>query len=146
MPMSVPDLDRFVAAQDKVMGDIAAELATGRKASHWVWFVFPQLAGLGSSPTAQFYALAGLDEARAWLAHPVLGPRLREHVRLMLRHRDRSAHAILGSPDDMKFRSCLTLFEAAASHPGDRELFSEALAAFYGGEPDKRTIALLRQP
>jgi uncharacterized protein (DUF1810 family) len=145
MNASSPDLDRFVSAQDAVLDAVASELAAGRKASHWMWFVFPQLDGLGSSPTARFYALSGLDEARAWLAHPVLGARLRDNVRTMLRHRGRSARAILGSPDDMKFRSCLTLFEAAATDADDRELFGEAVSAFYGGERDPRTLALLGQ-
>jgi uncharacterized protein (DUF1810 family) len=105
-----------------------------------MWFVFPQLAGLGSSPMAVRYAIASADEARAWLADPVLGARLREGVAAMLKHRGKSAEAILGGIDALKFRSSLTLFEAVADDPA---LFAEALAAFYGGERDGRTLALL---
>ena len=142
--MSDPhDLDRFVAAQDDVIDAVRAELADGFKRSHWMWFVFPQLEALGRSATARFYGIAGGDEARAYLAHPVLGARLRDLVRTVLRHRGASAHAIFGSPDDLKFRSCLTLFEAIAEAPEDRALFREGLGAFYAGEPDPRTLALL---
>jgi uncharacterized protein (DUF1810 family) len=134
-----PDLQRFVAAQDDVIDAVREELRAGRKRSHWMWFVFPQLKGLGSSSTAQFYGLDSLDEARAYLAHPVLGPRLRECCALMLAVPGRSAHEILGSPDDLKFRSCVTLFSLAAP---DEAVFSECLQRFYGGEPDPRTVAL----
>ena len=135
------DLGRFVAAQDRVWPEVVAELAAGRKRTHWMWFVFPQLAGLGSSPTAQRYAIGSLEEARAYLAHPLLGARLREAVRLMLGHAGTPAEAVLGSVDAMKLRSSMTLFAAAA--PGEAS-FEEALAAFFGGEPDPRTLALLR--
>jgi uncharacterized protein (DUF1810 family) len=129
----------FVAAQDRVWHDVEAELAAGRKASHWMWFVFPQLDGLGRSATARFFALPNLAAARAYLAHPVLGPRLRAATGLMLRHAGTPPEAILGGIDAAKFRSCLTLFAEAA--PGE-PLFTEALAAFYDG-PDARTLALL---
>lgn len=134
------DLERFTAAQAGVIEQALAELRAGRKRSHWMWFVFPQLRGLGSSAMADRYGVASLQEARAYLAHPELGARLRECVAAMLQVPDRSAHDILGSPDDLKFRSCLTLFQRAA--PQDA-LFGEALARFYGGAPDPRTLALL---
>jgi uncharacterized protein (DUF1810 family) len=132
-------LQRFLDAQDPVIDAVRAELRAGRKRSHWMWFVFPQLAGLGFSSTAQFYGIASLDEARAYLAHPVLGPRLRECCALMLGVPARSAHDILGSPDDLKFRSCLSLFSLAAPQEG---VFRDALERFYGGEADERTVAL----
>ena len=124
------------------MDAVLAELGSGRKRSHWMWFVFPQLQGLGSSGMAQRYAIGSLQEARAYLAHPVLGPRLRQCCELMLRVPDRSAHEILGSPDDMKFRSCVTLFRAAA--PGE-PLFQQCLDRYYDGQPDQRTLELLQQ-
>ncbi|MEJ8839188.1 DUF1810 domain-containing protein [Ramlibacter sp. AN1133] len=132
-------LQRFVAAQADAIEDVRDELRAGRKRSHWMWFVFPQCKGLGSSSTAQFYGIASLDEARAYLAHPVLGPRLRECCALMLAVPGKSAHEILGSPDDVKFRSCLTLFSLAAP---EEAVFRQGLARFYGGEPDPRTVAL----
>ena len=133
------ELERFVAAQVPVIEAVRQELRAGRKRSHWMWFVFPQLKGLGMSSMAQHYGIASLDEARAYLAHPVLGPRLRECCDLMLAVPGRSAHEILGSPDDLKFRSCLTLFALAA--PGE-EVFARCLDRFYGGEADPRTLAL----
>jgi uncharacterized protein (DUF1810 family) len=119
-------------------------LTAGRKRSHWMWFIFPQLEGLGHSPTAQYYAIRDTDQARRYLAHPVLGSRLRQAVQLVLAHKGKSALEILGSPDDLKFRSCLTLFREAASEAPDKSLFAEALHQFYGGEPDHRTLDLLR--
>ena len=129
----------FVEAQDAVWPSVVAELGEGRKRTHWMWFVFPQLAGLGSSPMAVQYALGSIGEARAYLAHAVLGARLREATRLMLRHAGRPAEAVLGPIDAMKFRSSMTLFAAAA--PAEA-LFGEAIAAFFEG-PDPRTLALL---
>jgi uncharacterized protein (DUF1810 family) len=122
-----------------VIDGVRGELRAGRKRSHWMWFVFPQLKGLGSSAMAQHYGIGSLAEARAYLAHPVLGPRLRECCALMLAVPDRSAHEILGSPDDLKFRSCLTLFALAAPQEA---LFRDGLARFYGGRMDPRTEAL----
>ncbi|MCG2593966.1 DUF1810 domain-containing protein [Ramlibacter sp. XY19] len=133
-------LERFVRAQEPVYAAVRAELAAGRKRSHWMWFVFPQLRGLGVSSTAQHYGITSLEEARAYLAHPVLGPRLRECVALMLAVEKRSAHDILGSPDDLKFRSCLTLFAQAAP---EEHAFAEALEKYYEGVPDERTLAAL---
>jgi uncharacterized protein (DUF1810 family) len=139
------NLDRFLQAQHDCYTRVLAELAAGEKTSHWMWFIFPQLRGLGLSATAQHFGLAGLDEARAYLAHPLLGQRLRECARALLPIEGRSAHQIFGSPDDLKLRSCLTLFAAvAASGPGaDERLFGEALGKYYGGEPDPRTLELL---
>lgn len=134
------DLQRFVDAQAPVYEQVRAELRAGRKRSHWMWFVFPQLRGLGGSAMATRFGIASLDEARAYLAHPMLGARLRECCALMLQVPGRSAHDILGSPDDLKFRSCLTLFALAA--PGET-LFPGGLERFYGGIPDARTEALL---
>ena len=122
---------------------VLEELTSGRKQSHWMWFIFPQIAGLGRSAMAQRYAIRDLDQAKRYLADPVLGPRLREVVRLMMAHKAKSALEILGSPDDLKFRSCLTLFRVAASVQSDREFFTEALKQFYGGEQDTRTLGLL---
>src|SRR5437762_312152 len=107
------NLDRFLTAQAPVIDAVLAELRAGRKRTHWMWFVFPQLRGLGSSSTADFYGIASLEEARAYLAQPVLGPRLRECCALLLQVPDRSAREILGTPDDLKFRSSLTLFSLA---------------------------------
>jgi uncharacterized protein (DUF1810 family) len=134
------DLARFVAAQDGVYDTALAELQAGRKRTHWMWFVLPQLRGLGSSPTAERYGLSGVDEARAYLAHPVLGPRYRACVDAVNGLQGRTAHEVFGSPDDLKFRSSLTLFLAAA--PGE-SAFRKALDAFYGGEPDPRTLERL---
>ena len=135
------DLARFVRAQEGSYVQALAEVRQGRKTSHWMWFVFPQLAGLGSSATAQHYAIAGLDEARAYLAHPVLGPRLREVARAAADLAGRTAREVFGSPDDLKLRSSLTLFEAAAAH---EPVFARALDALCGCERDGRTLERLR--
>ena len=138
--MSDPhDLERFVGAQAPVIAEVLHELRGGRKRSHWMWFVFPQLRGLGTSAMAQRYGIASLAEARAYLAHPVLGPRLLACCALMLQVQGRGAQAILGSPDDLKFRSCCTLFALAAPH---EPVFQQCLDRFYGGLPDPRTVAL----
>ena len=138
-------LSRFIEAQaGGVFEQALAELHAGQKRTHWMWFILPQLAGLGHSPMAQRYAIRDLDQAERYLADPVLGSRLRHDVRLMTSHKGKSALEILGSPDDLKFRSCLTLFAEAASDDSDRVLFKQALGQFYGGEPDPRTMELLR--
>ncbi len=116
-----------------------SELIAGTKVSHWMWYIFPQLGALGRSEVAQFYGIAGLAEARSYVAHPVLGARLIELTRIVLGHAGLSARAIFGSPDDMKFRSAMTLFAVAAP---ERLEFREAIAAFYEG-PDRRTLELL---
>ena len=116
--MTDPDLIRFLNAQDQIFQQVLRELAAGRKETHWMWFVFPQLAGLGRSGMAKHYALRDLDQAKRYLADSILGPRLRQVVTLLMTLRGKSAFEILGSPDDLKLRSCLTLFcEAAVGHP-----------------------------
>jgi uncharacterized protein (DUF1810 family) len=137
------DLNRFVIAQAPVYNAALAELRTGRKRSHWMWFIFPQLRNLGLSPTATFYGIASLDEARAYLAHPVLGARLETCTRAVLENQHQSLHAIFGSPDDLKFCSSMTLFARAAG--GDGGCFNTALHRFCEGRMDDRTLALLDQ-
>lgn len=132
------DLERFVTAQATVIDTVRRELAAGAKRSHWMWFIFPQLRALGRSETARFYGLAGLEEARAYLGHPVLGPRLLECVGLVDHVQGKTALQILGSPDDLKFRSCLTLFAAIQPSP-----FTAALEHYYAGVPDPLTLELL---
>ena len=141
--MTDSDLIRFLNAQAPVHNQVIDELTDGCKRTHWMWFVFPQLAGLGRSAMAQRYAIEDLDQARRYLADPTLGARLRHAVRSMLGHKDKSALDILGSPDDLKFRSCLTLFLRASYDRSDQALFTAALNQFYGGEPDARTLQLL---
>ena len=133
-------LQRFVDAQARNYADALAELKRGRKASHWMWYVFPQIAGLGSSAMAQAYAIGSLAEARAYFAHPVLGPRLHACVHEVLALEGRTAHDIFGSPDDFKLRSSLTLFAAAAP---DEPLFRQALGLYFDGELDSRTVEKL---
>jgi len=135
------DLERFVKAQAPVFETVLAELRAGRKRTHWMWFVFPQLRGLGQSPTAQFYGIGSIDEARAYLAHPVLGPRLKLCTRIVLESESPSIHAIFGSPDDLKFRSCMTLFSRAVDAPDNP--FRHALERWCGGQRDERTLALI---
>jgi len=134
-----PDLSRFVAAQEDTWPTALAELRAGRKATHWMWFVFPQLASLGRSGTAKHYGIRDLEEARAYLAHPVLGPRLREAARAILAHEGQGAEAILGGTDALKLRSSATLFAEAGGGPE----FQAVLDAFYGGEPCPLTKAAL---
>jgi uncharacterized protein (DUF1810 family) len=141
--MTEADLIRFVNAQAQIYSQVVEELTKGCKRTHWMWFVFPQLAGLGRSAMAERYAIRDLDQARRYLTDPILGSRLRQVVRLMMDHKGKSALEILGFPDDLKFRSCLTLFRQAASDNSDRMLFTEALDQFYRGEPDRRTLELL---
>ncbi len=133
------DLERFVDAQDAVFDAVRRELSAGRKTSHWMWFVFPQLRGLGRSGTARYYGIGSPDEAAAYLAHPVLGTRLRECVRIIMQSNN-TAHQIFGSPDDVKLRSSLTLFSQVAP---DEILFKLALQRFFGGEADPLTVASL---
>ena len=138
---AAPDsLARFVDAQARHYATALAELSGGRKTTHWIWFVLPQLRGLGRSDMAREYGIADRAEAKRYLAHPILGPRLVECVNAVLAHSDRSAVDILGSVDAMKFKSCLTLFaHVAPAEP----VFPRALASFYHGEPDKQTLELL---
>ena len=134
------DRDRFVAAQDRVFEQVRRELRDGRKRSHWMWFVFPQLSGLGHSPMAQRYAIGSLGEATAYLEHPVVGPRLIECAALVNEVEGRSIGDVFGSPDDLKFHSCMTLF---ASIPDAPPVFDEALAKYFGGAPDRQTTKML---
>ena len=133
-------LDRFVQAQDEVLAQVRRELGEGRKRTHWMWFVFPQLEGLGHSAMARGYAIGSLAEAQAYLGHPVLGPRLVECTGLVNALEGRPIRDILGSPDDLKFRSSMTLFAAARPGPSP---FREALDGYFGGEPDPRTVEML---
>ena len=134
------NLQRFVEAQARVYDAVRTELRQGRKRSHWMWFIFPQIAGLGHSAMSMRYAISSLAEAEAYLQHPILGPRLRECTRLVVLVKDRSAYEILGSPDDMKFHSCLTLFSYAAP---EEQLFRDALEKYYDGAEDPLTLAKL---
>jgi uncharacterized protein (DUF1810 family) len=134
------NLERFVRAQDPVYAAVCAELAAGRKASHWMWFVFPQLEALGRSATAKWFGLAGRAEAAAYWRHAVLGPRLKACTGLVLALRGRSAHQVFGAPDDLKLRSCMTLFDAVAPQ---EPCFGEVLDRYFASRRDEATLALL---
>jgi uncharacterized protein (DUF1810 family) len=134
------NLSRFVEAQAPIYQHVIEELRGGQKRSHWMWFVFPQIAGLGSSAMAKRYAISGIDEARSYLDHPVLGPRLIECTRLALGSAEVGATALFGRPDDLKFRSSMTLFNAGAS---GNDAFESALRQFFNGVPDELTLAQL---
>jgi len=136
------DLERFVEAQGAVYDAVRRELTAGRKESHWMWFVFPQIAGLGQSPMSVRFAIASLDEAKAYLAHPVLGPRFRECATLVLEAEGRTARQIFGAVDEMKFRSSMTLFATAA--PEER-VFERCLKKYFAGAPDPATLAALER-
>jgi uncharacterized protein (DUF1810 family) len=133
------DLQRFIGAQQAVYATVLAELKRGRKRTHWIWFIFPQVDGLGRSSTAHEFAIKSRDEAIAYLATPVFGVRLIECTKLVLAIPDKSAHDIFGSPDDMKFRSSMTLFAAVDGG----SLYRQALDRFFGGEPDQATLDIL---
>lgn len=134
------DLERFVQAQDPVYADVLDELRAGHKRSHWMWFIFPQIAGLGRSSMAQRYAIANDDEAADYLAHPVLGARLRECANIVLSLQGLSANDIFGDPDDIKFRSSMTLFADTAP---DEAVFQACIDKYFDGEPDPETLARL---
>jgi uncharacterized protein (DUF1810 family) len=136
------NLQRFVDAQDLVYRSVISELRAGVKQSHWMWFVFPQVTGLGRSATAELYAIQSLDEAKAYLAHPLLGGRLRECTQLMLDVSGKSARQILGNPDDLKFFSSMTLFARAARN---ETLFRDALMKYFDGKEDATTLKLIGQ-
>ncbi len=140
--MNGPNVQRFVLAQNdrEIFAQALAELREGRKTSHWMWFVFPQVQGLGRSATARHYAISGLEEASDYLGHPVLGPRLRQCCEAVLAIEDASAEQVLGSTDAMKLRSSMTLFARAAP---DERLFGDVLEKFFGGRPDAATDELL---
>jgi len=133
-------LERFMAAQDRVYASVCKELAAGRKTSHWMWFVFPQFKALGRSSIAKHFGIESRNEAQAYWQHPVLRRRLKECTELVLSVDDKTAHEIFGSPDDLKFRSCMTLFAQVAP---DEKVFSLALQRFFGGQPDENTLRLL---
>ena len=134
------NLQRFIDAQAGVYDVVLAELRAGRKSSHWIWFIFPQIAGLGHSEMAQKFSIGSLDEAKAYLQHPVLGPRLRACTQLVLDVKGRSAEEIFPYPDNLKFRSCMTLFLTAAT---DNTIFNDALLKYFDGQPDQLTLDLL---
>ena len=134
------NLRRFVEAHEGVYAQALSELKAGRKRTHWMWYIFPQLAGLGSSSTAQFYAISGLDEAKGYLAHPILGPRLRECAQAVVAVQGRSAEDIFDFPDDLKLRSCATLF-ACVLPAGS--VFQRVLEKYFGGKADAKTLELL---
>ena len=136
------DLGRFTEAQATCWAQVRAELRQGRKRTHWMWFVFPQLAGLGHSATARHYGISSRAEAEAYLAHPLLGPRLSESTALVNAQAGLTAREIFGTPDDLKFRSCVTLFGRAGGGP----VFAQALRLFYGCEEDAATLRLLNDP
>ncbi len=133
-------LTRFVLAQEHTFRQALAEIGEGRKRSHWMWFVFPQFEGLGLSPTSRQYAIRSLEEAKAYLAHPILGPRLIACCDVLLQVRGRTAHEIFGAPDDQKLQSCATLF-GAISGPGS--IFDQLLSKYFSGQRDARTLRLL---
>jgi uncharacterized protein (DUF1810 family) len=135
------NLQRFIDAQAPVYEQVVAELSAGKKTSHWMWFVFPQLDGLGRSSMAQRFAITSREQARAYWQHPVLGTRLRECIELMLAIKGKTAFQILDTPDDLKFRSCLTLFAAVLP---DEPVFSLALKRYFAGSGDAKTVELLR--
>ena len=136
------DLERFVTAQEPVYAQVLAELRQGRKTSHWMWFIFPQIAGLGHSPMSERFAIRSLEEARAYLTHPLLGPRLRECAGALLALKDRTAEDVLGPIDARKLRSCVTLFHRAAP---EEPVFRQVLDEWFGGLPDDRTDALIER-
>jgi uncharacterized protein (DUF1810 family) len=136
------NLQRFLVAQEPIYDQVRTELRQGRKTTHWMWFIFPQLKGLGFSETAQRFAIASREEAEAYLAHPMLGSRLSECTELVTRIEGRIASEIFGYPDDLKFRSCMTLFAHATS---ENEVFMQALAKYFGSEFDPATLNLFQQ-
>ncbi len=134
------NLQRFLTAQAPTYDTVIAELRAGRKSSHWIWFIFPQIAGLGHSAMAQQFAIGSLDEAKAYLQHPILGPRLRACTQLVLDVNGLSAEEIFGYPDNLKFRSCMTLFLTAII---DNTIFKDALLTYFDGKPDQLTLDIL---
>lgn len=136
------NLQRFLDAQEGVYDTVLSELRAGRKSSHWIWFIFPQIPGLGHSEMARQFAITLLDEAKAYLRHPILGPRLRACTQLVLEVNGRSAEEIFGYPDHLKFWSCMTLFLTTAT---DNTLFKNALLKYFDGQPDQLTLDLLAQ-
>ncbi len=143
MPMNDPyDLARFVHAQERAYPTVLEELRSGSKRSHWMWFIFPQIEGLGASPTSVYYSIKSAEEAKQYLAHPVLGPRLRECSEILLSLQDISAEDIFGFPDELKLKSCMTLFEKVAD---DKATFAAVLDRYFAGERDQMTWTLLEE-
>ena len=140
MNLTTHGLQRFVEAQDRVYESVCNELALGEKTSHWMWFVFPQLKGLGRSPIARRYGLESADEALGFWQNPILGTRLKQCMKLVLAQPNTTARDIFGSTDDLKFKSCMTLFAQVAP---EEPAFQQALARFFGGKPDETTLKLL---
>lgn len=140
--MPSPRHEHFLTAQEPVYSTVLSELRAGDKKSHWMWFIFPQLKALGRSSTAVFYGLQDLSDARSYFSHPILGARLKECTELVLRHHDKSALEILHHPDNLKFRSCMTLFQLAAPQ---EPVFTQALDGFFPGDADAMTIQLLNR-
>ncbi|MGE0467932.1 MAG: DUF1810 domain-containing protein [Nitrospira sp.] len=136
------NLHRFLTAQEPVYDTVLAELRAGKKSSHWIWFIFPQIAGLGRSGMVQQFAIGSLDEAKTYQQHPTLGPRLRACTQLVLEVNGRSAEEIFGYPDNLKFQSCMTLFLTAAP---DNTIFKDALLTYFDGQPDQQTLDILVQ-
>lgn len=136
------DLSRFLKAQENSYQTASLEMKVGRKMSHWMWYIFPQIEGLGYSSTSQYYAIKNLAEAKEYIEHPVLGPRLIEISEVLLEHENLDARLIMGYPDNLKFRSCMTLFQLAAP---DQPVFGKVLEKYYDGQPDQRTIAIIKK-
>lgn len=136
------DLDRFVSAQENVYQTALEEIGNGRKQGHWMWFIFPQITGLGSTEISRLYAIKSREEAVAYLEHPVLGPRLREISEVLLTQDDKSATEILGTPDDLKLRSSMTLFKSVST---ENDVFLNVLDRYYGGEEDPQTFRILSE-
>jgi uncharacterized protein (DUF1810 family) len=144
MSSNDPDnLARFISAQDEVYEDVLAELRSGSKQTHWMWFIFPQIEGLGHSSISRYYSIKSREEAERYLAHPILGPRLVECAEIVLAENGRSALEIFGSPDDLKLKSSMTLF---ASVDDSQTVFTRVLDKYFGGQRDQRTLGLLRSP
>jgi uncharacterized protein (DUF1810 family) len=139
---AIYDLQRFVEAQDRTYQSVLDELRVGQKRGHWMWYIFPQIKGLGVSAMAQKYAISSQEEARAYSEHPILGSRLRECTRLVMNVEERSVKQIFGYPDNLKFRSCMTLFEYSAAN---NSIFQDALLKYYDGKPDQLTLDILKQ-
>jgi len=138
--MNPPTLDRFLKAQESTYRQAFAEIEAGRKKSHWIWYIFPQLAGLGFSENSKYYGITDLAEAEHFLQHPVLGSRLIDVSNVLLKHSTNDAHKIFGSPDDMKVKSCMTLFSLI---PGSDGVFDKVLDKFFNGAKDQKTLRLL---
>ena len=141
--MTAPDLIRFVDAQGPIFNTVLEELGAGCKKTHWMWFVFPQLIGLGKSPMSQYFGIKDLGQAERYISDPLLGKRLLDNISLVASHKRKSALEIFGSPDDDKFRSCITLFREVRKDSTNSVFFTSVLEQFYEGWPDEQTLKLL---